>query len=225
MVRDVLKSFPLFADLDDEELTDIEKIVMTKKFSKDEIILYQFDPGDSLYMIAGGRVKVVLFSKDGKEVLLSTLGTSDFFGEMSLLDGMPRSASVVALEDSELIVLKRRDFLDLIRNHPEIALKILTELSRRLREADRKIGSLILMDVYGRVARLLLDLAEKEGKKINGEIVIEKRLKHKDIASMVGASRETVSRVLRDFAQSGFITVDNKRIIIHQSGTDIENKI
>ncbi len=225
VVKEVLKSFPLFADLSEEDLEDIEKIVHKKSFSKGEIILYQFDPGDSLYIISRGKVKVVLFSRDGKEVLLSTLGPGEFFGEMALLDGLPRSASVVATEDSELLVLKRKDFIELIRNHPEIALRILTIMSKRLRYADQKIGSLILMDVYGRVARVLVELAEKEGKKINDDIIIETKLKQKDIASMVGASRETVSRVLKDFVRSGFITIDGKKIIIHNADLSIGKKI
>ncbi len=224
-IRDLLKSFPLFSDLSDGDLADIERIVKKKKFGKNEIILYQFDPGDSLYIVSKGKVKVVLYSKDGKEVLLSNLGPGEFFGEMSLLDGLPRSASVVAIEDSEAIILNRRDFLELIRNHPEIALKILTELSKRLRSADQKIGSLILMDVYGRVARVLVELAEKEGKRVKDDIVIETRLRQQDIANMVGASRETVSRVLKDFVQNGFISIDGKKIIIHNADLSIGRDI
>ena len=224
-IKELLKSFPLFSDLSDEDLSDIEKIVKIKRFGKNEIILYQFDPGDSLYIISRGKVKVVLFSKDGKEVLLSNLGPGEFFGEMSLLDGLPRSASVVALEDSEVLVLNRKDFLELIRNLPEIALRILTEMSKRLRSADQKIGSLILMDVYGRVARVLVELAEKEGKRVNDDIVIETKLRQQDIANMVGASRETVSRVLKDFVQNGFITIDGKKIIIHNADLAIGKEI
>ncbi len=224
-IKEVLKSFPLFSDLSDEDLSDIEKIVKKKKYTKNEIILYQFDPGDSLYIISRGKVKVVLFSKDGKEVLLSNLGPGEFFGEMSLLDGLPRSASVVAIEDSEVIIVNRRDFLELIRNHPEIAMRILTEMSKRLRSADQKIGSLILMDVYGRVARVLVELAEKEGKRINNDIVIETKLRQQDIANMVGASRETISRVLKDFVQNGFITIDGKKIIIHNADLSIGRDI
>ncbi len=224
-IKELLKSFPLFSDLSDEDLSDIEKIVKKKKYTKNEIILYQFDPGDSLYIISRGKVKVVLFSKDGKEVLLSNLGPGEFFGEMSLLDGLPRSASVVAIEDSEVIIVNRRDFLELIRNHPEIAMRILTEMSKRLRSADQKIGSLILMDVYGRVARVLVELAEKEGKRINNDIVIETKLRQQDIANMVGASRETISRVLKDFVQNGFITIDGKKIIIHNADLSIGRDI
>ncbi len=224
-IRNLLKSFPLFTDLTEDDLKDIEEIVKRKKFNKNEIILFQFDPGDSLYIISKGKVKVVLFSKDGKEVLLSNLGPGEFFGEMSLLDGLPRSASVVALEDSEVLILNRKDFLELIRSHPEIALRILTVMSRRLRSADQKIGSLILMDVYGRVARVLMEIAEKEGKRINNDIIIETKLRQQDIANMIGASRETVSRVLRDFVQQGFITMDGKKIIIHNADLTIGKDI
>lgn len=186
-----------------------------RTYAKDEIILQQDEPGDALFLILEGRVKVVLYGEDGKEVILSTLKDGDFFGEMALLDGGPRSASVVALESSRLVRLRRRSFMDFLREHPDMALRLLEELSHRLRTADGKIGSLALMDVYGRVARALRDLAASEGKQAGRNVVIERRPTQQDLAAMVGTSRETVSRVLSDFARSGFLTLDGKRLILH----------
>jgi len=210
----LLKEIPIFSDLNEEEIKEIFNISSIKKFEKNDVVLLQHEPGDSLFILLQGKVKVVLFSKDGKEVILSTLSRGDYFGEMSLLDGKPRSASVIASEDSEFIILKREKFIKLIKNYPNIALKLLSEFSRRLRTADKKISSLALMDVYGRVARAIMELAEKDGIKEGNNYIIE-RPTHQNLANMAGTSRETVSRVLRDFIQSGYISIEGKNLIIH----------
>ena len=211
---DLLKEIPIFMDLSEEEIHEIYNISSIKKFDKNDVVLLQHEPGNSLFILLQGKVKVVLFSKEGKEVILSTLGRGDYFGEMSLLDGKPRSASVIASEDSEFIILKRENFLTLIKNYPNIALKLLSEFSRRLRTADKKISSLALMDVYGRVARAIVELAEKDGTKKGTDYIIE-RPTHQNLANMAGTTRETVSRVLRDFIQSGYISIEGKKLIIH----------
>lgn len=213
--REILKNIALFANWSEEELGKLVDLADERTYGRDEVILQQDEPGDALYVILGGRVKVVLYGEDGKEVILSTLRDGDFFGEMALLDGGPRSASVVALEESRLVRLRRRPFLDFLRAHPDMALKILEELSQRLRLADGKIGSLALLDVYGRVAGALRELARTEGVQAGRNVVIERRPTQQELAAMVGTSRETVSRVLNDFARSGFLTLDGKRLILH----------
>jgi CRP-like cAMP-binding protein len=173
------------------------------------VILFEADQGDALYLVAAGQVKVVLIGEDGREVILSMLGEGAFFGEMALIDDEPRSAHVIAMEDSNLLVLRREDFRARLRNSPEVAIALMRELSRRLRRADEKIGNLVLLDVNGRVADLLLHAAIEEG----GDHITRK-LTHQVIAQMIGSSRETVSRAMRDFVERGLIRVTRKDITL-----------
>jgi CRP-like cAMP-binding protein len=159
--------------------------------------------------VAKGQVKVVLIGDDGREVILSVLGEGEFFGEMALLDDEPRSAHVIAMEDSDLLVLRREDFESILAQSPQIGLALLRELTRRLRRADEKVGALVLLDVTGRVARLLLELSDDSG----GDR-ITRRLTHHTIAQMVGSSRETVSRTMREFVSKGHIAVSRREILI-----------
>jgi len=210
----VLKRIPIFANMGQEELSGLAEKAIRKKFSRDTIIVSEGDDGDSLMIILSGQVKVTLLSEDGKEIILSILREGDFFGEMSLLDGEPRSATVIAMKESSLLIIQRQNFLKQIDENPSLAKAILVEMSMRIRRADRRIGGLVLLDVYGRVATFLLELASMEGKKVEGGILIEKRPTQQEIASMLGASRETVSRVLNDFSRRGIIIMDGKSIMI-----------
>ena len=160
-------------------------------------------------MVASGQVKVVLIGEDGREVILSVLGEGTFFGEMALLDDEPRSAHVIAMEDSVVLALRREDFRARLRASPEVGIALLKELSRRLRRADDQIGSLVLLDVNGRVAELLVRLATEEG----GERITRK-VTHATIAQMIGASRETVSRTMRELQDRGLIAVTRQDITL-----------
>jgi CRP/FNR family cyclic AMP-dependent transcriptional regulator len=211
---EVIKRLPIFKGLGEKELAVLTERAIRKRFLKDSIIVQEADEGDSLMVILSGRVKVVLHSEEGKEIILSILKDGDFFGEMSLLDGEPRSATVIAMEDSTLLIIQRNDFLYQIEKNPSIAKAIFAEMSRRMRRADERIGNLILLDVYGRIARFLLDLARAEGKKVEGGILIEKRPTQQDIASIVGTSRETVSRVLGELNRRKLISISGKSITI-----------
>ena len=206
---DFLATVPLFSGLDRGEVQQFADLSREKTFPKGSVILFENDPGDSLYVIRSGRCKVVLIGEDGREVILGVLGEGDHFGELSLIDELPRSAHVIAMDDSTLIVLRREDFRRRVESSPAVAWSLLTELSRRLRRADEKIGGLVLLDVPGRIARLLLDLAEEAGSN-----TIEKPLTHQTIAHMIGASRETVSRTMRDFQNQGWINVERRRIAL-----------
>ncbi|MBN1880588.1 MAG: Crp/Fnr family transcriptional regulator [Deltaproteobacteria bacterium] len=210
----VLKQIPIFANMGQDELSGLAEKAIRKKFKRDTIIVSEGDDGDSLMIILSGQVKVTLLSEDGKEIILSILREGDFFGEMSLLDGEPRSATVIAMKESTLLIIQRQNFLKQIDENPGLAKAILVEMSMRIRRADRRIGGLVLLDVYGRVATYLLELASVEGKKVEGGILIEKRPTQQEIASMLGASRETVSRVLNDFSRRGIIIMDGKSIMI-----------
>ena len=210
---DVLRKVPLFSDLSEAELARFAEVTREREYPKNSVILFEDDPGDALYIVSAGQVKVVLIGEDGREVILSVLGDGDFFGEMALIDDEPRSAHVIAMGDSTLLVLRREDFQGLLMQTPAIALAMLRELTRRLRRVDEKVGSLVLLDVNGRVARLLLDLADEAG----GER-ITRRLTHHTIAQMIGSSRETVSRTMRELVDKGFIEVSRRDIVIRDRG-------
>jgi len=204
-----LSTVPLLSGLGSADLVRFAEDARERPYPKGSVILFEDDPGDSLFIVREGRVKVVLVGEDGREVILGMLGVGEHFGELSLIDSRPRSAHVIAVEDSQLIVLRREDFRRRVEESPAIAWALLQEMSRRLRRADEQIGSLVLLDVDGRIARLLLD-AEKEG---DGK-QIPRRLTHQTIAQMIGASRETVSRAMRDFQDRGLITVNRRQIAI-----------
>ena len=200
-----LQSVPLFSQLSEEETASISRATRNRTYPKNSVIVFEDDPGDALFVVKSGQVKVVLIGEDGREVILSVLRGGNFFGEMSLIDDQPRSAHVIAMEDSKLLVLYREDFHRCLERSPRIALGLLRALSRRLRSADDKIGGLVLLDVPGRVARLLLELAD-EG---NGT-TISRSITHHTIAQMVGSSRETVSRTIRTFTDNGLVAVSKQ---------------
>ena len=206
---DFLATIPLFSGLPEEELERFAELTRERSYPKGSVILFQDDPGDSLFVLRAGRVKVVLIGEDGREVILGVLEPGAHFGELALIDDQPRSAHVIAMEDAQLLVLRREDFRRRVEANPTVAWALLTELSRRVRRADVKIGGLVLLDVPGRIARLLLDLADETGSE-----QIEKPLTHQTIAQMIGASRETVSRAMKEFQDAGLIRVERRRISI-----------
>jgi CRP-like cAMP-binding protein len=204
-----LQKVPLFSQLGPADLQRVLELARERAYPKNSVILFEDDPGDALYVVKDGQVKVVLIGEDGREVILSVLGPGEFFGEMALIDDEPRSAHVIAMDDSTLLVLRREDFQGLLAQTPAIALSMLRELTRRLRRVDEKVGSLVLLDVNGRVASLLLELAQEAG----GDR-ITRRLTHHTIAQMIGSSRETVSRTMRELVDKGFIEVSRRDIVI-----------
>lgn len=208
-VEATLQKVPLFSQLGPADLQRVLEVARERAYPKNSVILFEDDPGDALYIVKQGQVKVVLIGEDGREVILSVLGEGDFFGEMALIDDEPRSAHVIAMDDSTLLVLRREDFQGLLMQTPAMALAMLRELTRRLRRVDEKVGSLVLLDVNGRVARLLIDLADEAG----GER-ITRRLTHHTIAQMIGSSRETVSRTMRELVDKGMIEVSRRDIVI-----------
>jgi CRP/FNR family cyclic AMP-dependent transcriptional regulator len=209
----VLKSVPLFASFPDDQLRTLVTVVTRRSAPRSSVIMAAGDPIDSLYIVISGRLKVMMGDADGKEVILSLIGPGEFFGEMGLIDESPRSASVVAIEPCELLSVTKRDFRKCLQENFEMAMTVMRGLVRRLREADRKIGSLALLDVYGRVARLLLDMSEN----VNGQKIVTKRLPKQDIAKMIGASREMVSRVMKDLQMGGYIEMRGSTILLRDT--------
>ena len=174
------------------------------------MVLTEGEMGDALFMIQSGKVKVFIGDQDGREMILKILGPGDFFGEMSMIDKQPRSASVTALEACVFLVLSHAAFEKCVEQVPRIANMVMRILAQRVREADKKIGTLALMDVYGRVASTLLELAVYD----NGKLMVSEKLSQQELANMVGASREMVNRILKDLSERGFISVESKSITI-----------
>jgi CRP-like cAMP-binding protein len=212
--RELLRKVSIFSTLPDRDLDTVAAQVTERSYDKEALIVGAEDPGDALFIISSGRVKVALYGDNGREVILSVLKDGDFFGEMSLLDNQPRSANVRALEPSRLLMLSREPFHATLRAAPEVAIAILGEMSRRLRRADESIGNLSLLDVYGRVARFLLDMGKQDGTVTDEGIRVRDRPTQQHMASMVGTSRETVSRALNEFQRRGLISMDGKEILL-----------
>ena len=206
----VLRKLPLFAEVDEAELEKLAKGAVRKQLVRGGFAFRAGDETDSLHILLAGRAKVTNTDAAGREIILSWIGAGDFFGEMGLLDGAPRSANVMATERCDLLVIRKDSFMDCMQRNFTVARQLMLILANRLREANRKIESLALLDVYGRVAQLLNELAEDEG----GRRVIKKKITKQDMAKMIGASREMVSKVMRDLELSGYIIYENERVFV-----------
>jgi CRP/FNR family cyclic AMP-dependent transcriptional regulator len=204
----ILKTVPLFALLSDNQLGSLFPAIQHRSYPRHAFMLRAGERPDALYIILAGRAKVLIEDGEGREVTLTIIGPSEFFGEMSLIDDKPRSASVEALEACEILYISKAAFMGCLRDNFEVAMLMLRSVVGRLREADRKIASLALMDVHGRVARLLMDLARE----VNDVWIVDTG--SEEMARMVGASREMVSRVLKEMRDSGLIRRDKRKIIV-----------
>lgn len=213
-----LRRVPLFSELGEPELTQLARIAINRSFPKDTLIFQEGDFADSLYLIREGQVKVLLSSPEGREVIVSILKAEDYFGEMALIDTCVRCARVVTMSNCQFTLIGRSEFDRLIHNSPQMALALLRSLANRLRAANRRIGSLATLDVLGRVAKVLLDEAEREG----DDLVVSPIPKQKDIAAMVGASREMVNRAYRELVDNGYITVTAKHIVINNKLAELD---
>ncbi|HZW38255.1 MAG: Crp/Fnr family transcriptional regulator [Syntrophothermus sp.] len=218
MIKDTETNFlsyvPIFSGLDDDTLEKIAKLGIKQRYRRDSTILFEEESGAALFIIMEGKVKVSRVSSDGREVILTILNDSDFFGEMSIIDGQTRSANITAMEDTEIFIIQRNDFLDLLQSHPDIAIALLQEMTMRLRSADTKIKSLSLKDAEGKVATVILQLADDMGKIRQGQVEIDKLPYQHDLANMAGTSRETISRTLHLFARKGLVELDGSKLRI-----------
>ena len=184
-------------------------LATTRTFGKSAIIVSEGDETDSLYIVLAGRAKVFVADENGREVQLNQIGPGEYFGEVTL-DGGPRSASVMALEECRCAVVKRAELSAFLERNPEFARHLVRKLAHRVRLLTESVRSLALMDVYGRVARLLLELAEER----DGRLVVEESLTHRDIASRVGASREMISRIFSDLTDGGYVRKEDRHLVI-----------
>ena len=206
----MLELVPLFDGLDNNTTAELEKLFKTRKFPKNSIIVNEGDESASLYVIVKGEVKVFLSDENGKEVVINLLGTGESFGELSILDGLPRSSSIMTTMPSELAMLSQNEFSRLIDKYPQISRTLLKNLSQRVRDLSENVRSLALLDVYGRLVKLLMSLAVEEGDcwRINS------KLTQQDIASRVGSSREMIARIFKDLTLGGYIEIQKKQIKI-----------
>lgn len=208
----MLKNVPLFASLNDEEVARIEKHATTRNFPKRSVLINEGDQTNSLYVIVSGKVKIYCADEHGKEIIIATLEPGDYFGELALIDDAERSASVMTLEDSSFLVISKEAFKTALGQYPEIAIRLIQEFTHRLRNMTDNIKNLALLDVYGRVAKTLLNMATEE----NEQLVIHEKLTQQDIANRVGASREMVAKIMKDLTTGGYIEAEDRKIIIRK---------
>ncbi len=207
--------FTSFLGMQDEELQSLSAHAKLQSFPRNKLIIHEGDHSDSVYVIHSGRVKVFLYGKNGKEIDLNILGPGEYFGEM-VLDSGPRSASVMTIEPAQFFIIPQAVFREFVIKHPEFAMRLIKTLIFRARGQLNNVRSLASLDVYGRVARLLLDLAGEE----DGRLVIQGKLTKQEIANRVGASREMISRVFKDLSVGGYIEVEKNRITIARTLPD-----
>jgi CRP-like cAMP-binding protein len=209
-----LHKVPIFATLKREQLQPLTDKLRRRHYQRGEVIFHQDDPGDRLHLIVAGLVKISITSEDGREQDIALLHPGECFGEMSLLDGSNRSATTTAVEATDTLVLLREDFLSFFREHPEVAMEITSLLARRLRNMNQMLGDMVFLDVPTRVAKQLLELAGTytRDSEVGGPIVVP--LGQDELARLVGASRETVSRALNSYRRQGILVTSHRRITI-----------
>jgi CRP/FNR family transcriptional regulator, cyclic AMP receptor protein len=211
---DFLRKVPLFSELSEDELRQLAGVVREQHYRRNVTIFHINDPGNALFIIKSGMVKVTIEDQTGREIILRILYPMDFFGEMALIESLPRSATVTTQEPTEALVMYRDHFLLLIEKAPRILLNMTATLSRRLRRMNELIRSLAFYDVYGKVARVLLELVTERGRQTEKGMVIDLRFTQQELAELAGMSRETMTRTLRDFQQAGVVHIESGIITI-----------
>lgn len=214
-----LRALPIFQALGDDKLLPLARVSSLRSVPRHSVVLREGDHTDNVYFVLTGSFKVLVSDEDGREVILSMMGPGDFFGEMGVIDDHPRSATVQAAQSSQLVVIAKPDFHRCLANSFDVSLYIMRSLVQRLRAADRQIESLALLDVYGRVARLLLDMAERTA---DGRLAVPQKLSRQDIAKMIGASREMVSRVMKDLQSRGLVQELDGQLLLNETADEIQ---
>jgi len=220
----LLAKVPLFASLTTEQLAEIADRLVIRNYRRGATIIHQDEPGSMLYIIANGHVKITTVSSEGEELILALLTDNDFFGELSLLDGQPHSASATAMETIQVVTLNRDEFLEVIAKNPEMVNNILVVLSNRLRRTNTMFEDAVFLQLPARLSKRLLELGEQHGLKTDSGLEIELRLTQQDLANFLGASRVAINRLLRQLQDSGLISIDRKHITILQP-VELENNI
>ena len=214
MDNDVLRQSPLFSALDDEAATALRASMSETRLRRGEVLFHEGDEGDKLYIVTEGKVKLGRTSSDGRENLLAIQGPGQMFGELSLFDPGPRSATVTAVTDATFSSLSHEDLLRWLDGRPAVARGLLAQLAGRLRRANDVVADLVFSDVPGRVAKALLDLADRFGRTADDGVHVHHDLTQEELAQLVGASRETVNKALADFVHRGWIQLQGKSVVV-----------
>ena len=212
MDNDVLRQAPLFSALDDEAMTALRTSMAETRLRRGEVLFSEGDTGDKLYVVLDGKVKLGRTSSDGRENLLAIMGPGQMFGELSLFDPGPRSATVTAVTDATFASLSHEDLLRWLEGRPVVARGLLSQLAGRLRKANDVVADLVFSDVPGRVAKALLDLADRFGRSADDGVHVHHDLTQEELAQLVGASRETVNKALADFASRGWLRLEARSV-------------
>ena len=210
----LLSRIPLFTGLTKRELQKLVQITRHQHFARHHVIIKAGERGNVLFLLLRGIVRVSMEGSRGKEIILGMLHPNDFFGEMALLDGLPRSATVTAMEDCEVLVITRQDFLECIKKLPQVAAKIIIALSLRIRRTDQKLENLVLLRAPRRVARTLLEVARAQGQSTERGVAVDLRFTRRELAELAGVSRETFARLLTKFQQMGVLTIERRSLLI-----------
>jgi CRP-like cAMP-binding protein len=210
----IVRKAPIFLGLDSAAADALRGSMSLVKLRKGQSLFKEGDDGDNLYVVSNGKVKLGTKSPDGRENLLMILGPGDMFGELSLFDSGPRTATATAVTDSKLLTLGQDKVIPWVREHPEVSLQLLARLASRLRRTNEVVGDLVFSDVPGRVAKALIDLGVKFGEKRPEGLFVNHDLTQEELAQLVGASRETVNKALADFAQRGWLRLEARSVMI-----------
>lgn len=211
----LIKQVPLFKTLQPEDSRRIADLLKGRFLKRGDTLFRKGDEGKALYLIIKGKIKISVTSRLGNEVILAILSDGDFFGEMALLDGLPRSADAVANEDTELLVLSRTEFLSFVAHNESAAMSILFSLSQRLRKADDFLADTCFLNIGSRLAKKLLELVEIHGRKEGDATQIRLSLTQSELASMVGATRESINKELRKLRDRGLVTKEGRMLTVH----------
>ena len=215
---DVVRKAPLFTALDDEAASALRASMVEVQVAKGQVLFNEGDAGDRLYVVVEGKIKLGIKSGDGRENLLGVLGPGEMFGELSLFDPGPRTSTATAVTDAKLLSLSHEKLIPWLKGNPEVSLHLLARLAQRLRRTNEAVGDLVFSDVPGRVAKALIDLGTRFGKKTDDGLFVHHDLTQEELAQLVGASRETVNKALADFAGRGWLKLDGRAVLI----TDLE---
>ncbi|KHL15098.1 CRP-like cAMP-binding protein [Mumia flava] len=214
MDNDVLRQAPLFSGLDDEAAESLGSKMTSGHLRRSEVLFHEGDEGDRLYIVTDGKIKLGRSSADGRENLLAILGPGQMFGELSLFDPGPRSATATAVTECELESLGHDELTKWLEEHPNVSRALLGQLASRLRRTNDVVADLVFSDVPGRVAKALMDLSNRFGRKADDGIHVHHDLTQEELAQLVGASRETVNKALADFAMRGWLRLEPRSVVI-----------
>ncbi len=214
VIIDLLKKVPIFSALDDQSLSSLSEHMRHRTFRKSTMLFHKEQAGDALYLVESGHVRIFLPTESGEELTVDVAGPDDVFGELALLDGRPRSASAATIEDTSIYTLNREDFQRFLTATPQFAASLIALLSTRIRQLTEYAESLAFLDIHGRVAWVLLQMAERYGTRNDGEVEIDFDMTQAELASMVGATRERVNRALASFRTQGLLELHGKKIVL-----------